>query len=114
MGMAKYLNKDLFLQSMGLVGDETKYGNRDGEHQSRSYSTWMGYEIMGSVDDSEVEEDVVEVVRCKDCNHFNKQGYYEDNAHEDDLTLHMGFCLMLRRETQACRFCSYGERREGE
>ena len=60
--MAKYLCKELFLQSMGLVGDETKYGNRDREHQSRSYSTWMGYEIMGSVEDSEVEEDVVEVV----------------------------------------------------
>ena len=67
--MAKYLDKELFLQSMGLLGDETKYGNRDGEHQSRSYGTWMGYEIMDSVEDSIVEEDVVEVVRCKDCKH---------------------------------------------
>jgi hypothetical protein len=62
--MAEYLNKEMFLQSMGLLGDETKYGNRDGEHQSRSYGTWMGYEIMGSVDDSVVEGDVVEVVHA--------------------------------------------------
>ena len=72
MGVAEYLNKEKFLQSMGLVGDETKYGNRDGEHQSRSYGTWMGYEIMDSVEDSIVEEDVVEVVRCKDCKHYTE------------------------------------------
>ena len=58
--------------------------------------------------------DAVEVVRCKDCEHFNKRGYDEDNAHEEDSSLHMGWCAEWRRETQACRFCSYGERREGE
>ena len=72
MGMAKYLNKEMFLQSMGLLGDETKYGNRDGEHQSRSYGTWMGYEIMDSVEDSIVEEDVVEVVPCDKCKRHMK------------------------------------------
>ena len=102
MGMAKYLNKELFLQSMGLVGDETKYGNRDAEHSNRSYSTWMGYEIMGSVDDSEVEEDVVEVVRCKDCKHWT-MGYCNRFAYYDYEPL-----------TSEDDFCSYGERREGE
>ena len=53
--MGKYLDKELFLSSMGLAGDETKYGNRDSEHQQRSYSTWMAYEIMDSVEDSEVD-----------------------------------------------------------
>lgn len=71
--MGKYFDKELFLSSMGLCGDETKYGNRDAEHQSRSYSTWMGYEIMDSVEDSEV--DAVPVVRCKDCMHSKKNGY---------------------------------------
>ena len=54
------------------------------------------------------------LVRCKDCCWFNKRGYEEDNEHEEDLSLHRGFCLHWRRGTQACRFCSYGERREGE
>lgn len=53
--------------------------------------------------------ELVEVVRCKDCRWFNKSGYEEDNEHEEDLSLHMGFCLHWRRGTQACRFCSYGE-----
>ena len=103
MGMAKYLNKDKFLQSMGLVGDETKYGNRDGEHSSRSYSTWMGYEIMGSVEDSIVEEDVVEVVRCKYCKACP--------SFDDDGT---GYCLEHRMDVLEDDFCSYGERKDNE
>ena len=58
--------------------------------------------------------DAVEVCRCKDCRWFDKAGYEEDNAHEDDLSLHMGWCADWRRGTQACGFCSHGERREGE
>ena len=60
--MAEYIDKERFLASMGLTGDETKYGNRDAEHQHRSYSTYMSYEIMGCVDDSIVEEELVPVV----------------------------------------------------
>lgn len=55
------MSKELFLRSMGLTGDETKYGNRDAEHQRRSYSTYMSYEIMDSVEDS-IVEDVAPVV----------------------------------------------------
>ena len=98
--MAKYLNKEMFLQSMGLLGDETKYGNRDSEHQNRSYGTWMGYEIMGSVEDSIVEEDVVEVVRCKDCKHCTEIG--------------LPRCRITGRNMTDDDFCSRGERREGE
>jgi hypothetical protein len=104
MRMAEYLNKEMFLQSMGLIGDETKYGNRDREHQNRSYSTWMGYEIIGSIEDSVVEEDVVEVVRCKDCKHWQ--------VCVDGFTT---WCpLLMDKNTKADDFCSYGERREGE
>ena len=60
--MAEYINKEQFLASMGLTGDETKYGNRDAEHLHRSYSTYMSYEIMDCVDDSIVEEELVPVV----------------------------------------------------
>ena len=60
--MAEYMSKEVFLSSMGLTGDETKYGNRDAEHQHRSYSTYMSYEIMDSVDDSIVEEELAPVV----------------------------------------------------
>ena len=98
--MAEYVNKEMFLSSMGLVGDETKYGNRDSEHQGRSYGTWMGYEIVDSIDDC-VEEDVVKVVRCKECKHYDCGNGHRpwcnhlnglDEMHDDD-------------------YCSYGERR---
>ena len=56
--------------------------------------------------------DAVPVVRCKDCIWFSKTGYNEENDHEDDLYLHMGHCSVFRTETQACRFCSYGERKD--
>lgn len=59
--MAEYMSKEVFLSSMGLTGDETKYGNRDAEHQHRSYSTYMSYEVMDSVDDSIVEEELAPV-----------------------------------------------------
>ena len=58
--------------------------------------------------------DAVEVVRCKDCIWFSKNGYEDENSHEEDVTLHYGHCGTWRQETQACRFCAYGERREGE
>ena len=99
--MAKYLNKEMFLQSMGLLGDETKYGNRDGEHQSRSYGTWMGYEIMDSVENSVVEEDVVEVVRCKDCKQRRVEG---------DCT-HYYYCDFMGSMCGDNEYCSFGERR---
>ena len=59
--MPEYMNKEVFLSSMGLTGDETKYGNRDAEHQHRSYSTYMSYEIMDSLEDSIVEEELAPV-----------------------------------------------------
>ena len=96
MGMAEYINKEQFLSSMGLVGDETKYGNRDSEHQSRSYGTWMGYEILDSIDDC-VEEDAVRVVRCNDCKYYRTSGCAID-THAFDVVEE--------------GFCSYGERKE--
>ena len=55
--------------------------------------------------------DAVEVVRCKDCRWFDKRGYAGINTHEEDLTLHRGWCVVWRGGTQACGFCSSGERR---
>jgi hypothetical protein len=107
--MDEYLNKEMFLQSMGLLGDETKYGNRDGEHQRRSYGTWMGYEIMGSVEDSIVEEDVVEVVRCKNCKHYKPRKPYPSYGGQTKSC-----CRSANTKVSEDDFCSYGERREGE
>lgn len=56
----------------------------------------------------------VEVVRCKDCQFFDKRGYEEDNRQQAMPELDFGWCSVLYRTEQACNFCSSGERREGE
>ena len=58
--------------------------------------------------------DAVEVVRCGKCQYFNKRGYEEDNRQQGIPELDSGWCPILYRTMQACNFCSYGERREGE
>ena len=60
------------------------------------------------------KQDAVPVVRCKDCIWFSKRGYDEDNRQQAVPDLDFGWCSTYHREMQACRFCSYGERREGE
>lgn len=102
--MAEYIDKKQFLASMGLTGDETKYGNRDAEHQHRSYSTYMSYEIMDCVDDSIVEEELAPVVRCRDCKHFlEKGGILEPWCDWHEASLFDGD-----------GFCSEGERKDGD
>ena len=102
--MAEYIDKEQFLASMGLTGDETKYGNRDAEHQHRSYSTYMSYEIMDCVDDSIVEEELVPVVRCKDCVYCDPENRHCDHP--------MGTVVPVPRKQED--FCSYGERKEAD
>jgi hypothetical protein len=103
--MAEYIDKEQFLASMGLTGDETKYGNRDAEHQHRSYSTYMSYEIMDCVDDSIVEEELVPVVRCRECKYWqDNNGGYPHNE-----------CRWGKDETpDPDDYCSYGKRKEAD
>lgn len=61
-----------------------------------------------------VAPDVVEVRRCKDCEFFDETGYEDVNAEIDMPELHAGYCSVWKQVTQACGYCSYGERREGE
>lgn len=104
--MNKYMDTNAFLSSLGLSGDETKYGNRNAEHQHRSYSTYMSYEIIDSVEDSLVEEDIVPVVRCKDCNWWKRNRGFSDSPN--------GHCFAHDDDTNSFDFCSHGERKTDE
>ena len=66
------------------------------------------------VADRLIANDVVPVVRCKDCIWFSKNGHEDENSHKEDVTLHYGHCGTWRQETQACRFCSDGERKDND
>ena len=52
--------------------------------------------------------DVVEVVRCKYCNHYDKE-YHQCKLHsEEPDQYYTGFIFCMQEDD----FCSYGERRE--
>ena len=95
--MAEYMSKEVFLSSMGLTGDETKYGNRDAEHQHRSYSTYMSYEIMDSVYDSIVEEELAPV----------RHGRWEEASDGDGIVCpfcRTDFCTIIY-DTEYFNYC---------
>ncbi len=53
--------------------------------------------------------DVVEVVRCKDCKHYDKHGYKICTLHsEPSDQFGAGVNIYMERDD----FCSYGERRD--
>jgi hypothetical protein len=72
----------------------------------KQYPTYENKNV--TVDDCEHFEnkaDFVEVVRCKDCNHWNN-GYCEGIPFCGDYASYI--------ETKETDFCSYGERKEDE
>ena len=52
--------------------------------------------------------DAVELVRCKDCNHYKPQ---KKSAHWENRTNYCNRIVTIK--VQPYDFCSYGERREG-
>lgn len=52
--------------------------------------------------------DVVEVVRCKDCKHYDKE-YHQCKLHSEEPDQYStGFIFCMQEDD----FCSYGERKE--
>ena len=64
------------------------------------------YEIIGLIDEA-LTADAVEVVRCKDCKHWNC--WRNSNEGSGDCNLDEGYQYLA---TQHYDFCSYGERKD--
>jgi hypothetical protein len=62
-------------------------------------------QMAGSIVRSMPKEDVVEVVRCKDCKYWENGKDYEPYCNHFDSTL---------SDTTENDFCSYGKRKEQE
>lgn len=58
----------------------------------------------GQIADHLISNDVVPVVRCKDCERRNKSADLTDTI----------YCPWLKLQMRKTDFCSYGERREDE
>ena len=67
---------------------------------------------LQSVIDMIPTADVVEVVRCKDCKHYNEYENGEKIIGEEEV--HDGWCMRWSGIENVNRhdYCSYGERRE--
>ncbi len=61
----------------------------------------IAYDIRSNIQGLPIA-DVVEVVRCKDCKHYNKEFHFKDE----------GWCVNNLYTAKDEHFCSYGERKE--
>ena len=56
--------------------------------------------------------DVVEVVRCRECKHWNPSGSKAGNSFSD--MEYIGGCKFTNYCRRESDFCSYGERKDGD
>lgn len=85
--MAEYINRQILLQTL----NENKI----------PYNADVNYFITNAP-----VIDVVEVVRCKDCQHYNKR-YHRCNLHSEEPDQYStGFIFEMQEDD----FCSYGEK----
>lgn len=87
--MADLIDRSALLKDMGLT-DAVKYGNKDSEQQTRSYSTWMSYEIADAIQDSPA------VNRWIPCSERLPEVYEKVLTYNDEGIIHDNFRLNLR------------------
>ena len=95
--MAEYIEREALIRRI----KEIHCAECDSYHGVRCRACWVD-DTLDYID-SEPAADVAPVVRCKDCNHCDRENYQCDHA--------MSTSYPLRRKPDD--FCSYGERKEG-
>lgn len=105
----RLIDADYLMCDIGCV-NAVKYGNETPEQQHASYSTLMMYEIADYINDAETV-DAVEVVRCRDCMHYNHAVIDDDptETFEVDVCLHKD--LFPTRVTPDF-YCAHGAKME--
>ena len=100
--MAEYINKEEILKF------PIRIHHCDREHGSAHFV--YGIECVMEYIENIPPADVVEVVRCKDCQHYNKR-YHRCNLHSEEPDQYStGFIFEMQEDD----FCSCGERRDNE
>ena len=96
--MSDYIDRQVALDALGVTKNATKYG---GDHSG--YDTRMLYEIHDALTGIPAA-DVVPVVRCKDCKHWNPQlktangnGLGSCDFHDVALVTSEGFCYWAEK-----------------
>lgn len=95
--MAEYIDKEKLLQKLSRM---IEYCKNDNKVNGLTALFQVGDAIMDCPTD-----DVVEVVRCKDCLYWEKGKDFEPYCNH--------FCNVMT-DTNADDYCSYGARKKGE
>lgn len=95
--MAKYINADEFVANLDTMR------NPDSEFATDDYIDGFSDGISAVIKELEImpNEDVVKIVRCKDCKYYSKM-YKLCSCRSDKFNVYLN----------DNDFCSYGERRE--
>ena len=75
---------------------------KDSEAQRWDSGCWMRYRLFDKILEEQPAVDAVEVIRCKDCKHWNMV----------DLHFHKNICSKVMRPCDESNFCSWAERRQ--
>lgn len=99
--MSRYINADEFAKQAYEVAYPIVHDNNSHER---------GLTLMGIAQllDEQPTADVVEVVRCKECKHYNNN----KKLYNDDVCEILYYCDGIHRTVCEQDYCSYGERKE--
>ena len=103
--MAEYIERETLINV--LEGEIEDCGYADASNKPIAYGTILGLKSALSYAKSLPAADVVEVVRCKDCEYFVIKPNYRLCSHKLNRTLNS----LL--EISSNHFCSYGKKKEG-
>ena len=100
--MSRYIDKDTLLNRIVSLEQLARKRVHDTPANSPCYERYVAQmqdrQQMLSIIKAMPTADVVEVVRCRDCKHY-----------DHDICIHEFACNLIRGDV----YCSYGERREG-
>lgn len=101
--MAKYVNLDKIISKLEKAIEEHKADISE----ENAITAWIFKRFIAELEKVPTA-DVAEVVRCKDCKHYDKK-YHQCKLHsEEPDQYHTGFIFCMQEDD----FCSYGERKE--
>ena len=102
--MARYIDAELFDKKLAM-----EVYLADDEDFTKAFV--RGMELVKKAENKTPTADVVEVIRCKDCKHFDKNKGHRDTKFSFYFCAKDKFHYNITTEND---FCSYGERMDGK
>lgn len=94
--MDEYINKEEILKKAKELSN------------TYSSSGLANVRIISAIEEAPIEEDVIKVVRCKDCKCCQK--FYSEKRINEEARL-VYYCDFFKSDRRPTDFCSFGERK---